>query len=81
MMTTQGKDRKVNTKNKVENKDKENRLPHERDESPDSSATTSGPRDVIEQAAKDLQKGLVDTDMRGLRGVEKVTQKPFPTGK
>jgi hypothetical protein len=46
------------------------RLPHERDEAPDpldSSETTpvSGPRQVIEQAASDLSRGLVDTDRHG----------------
>ncbi len=36
------------------------RLPHEHDESADSQ--TSEPRAVIQQAAKDLKRGLVDTD-------------------
>ncbi len=36
------------------------RLPHERDESADSQS--SEPRAVIEQAARDVDKGLVDTD-------------------
>lgn len=36
------------------------RLPHEHDESSDSQ--TSPPRAVIQQAHKDLQRGLVDTD-------------------
>ena len=73
----QGKDRRVNTRLKVETEDKQNRLPHERDESPDSTATTTGPRGVIRQAANDLQRGLVDTDLRGIPGVEKVIEKPF----
>ncbi len=36
------------------------RLPHERDESSDSQQ--SGPRDVIQQAHDDVERGLVDTD-------------------
>ncbi len=36
------------------------RLPHEHDESADSQ--TSEPRAVMQQAAKDLKRGLVDTD-------------------
>lgn len=47
------------------------RLPHERDEAPDpldSSETTpvGGPRQVIEQAASDVSRGLVDTDLHGI---------------
>jgi hypothetical protein len=45
-------------------------MPHERDESDDSQA--SGPREVMQQAYKDIQNGLVDTDLRGRRGVESV---------
>jgi hypothetical protein len=68
------RDRRINTKEKVKNKDTQKRLPHERDETPDSS-TTSGPRDVIRQAHDDLKRGLVDTDCRGQRGVDQVTKK------
>lgn len=39
-------------------------LPFERDESPDDAAGT-GPRAIIEQAARDVGRGLVDTDRRG----------------
>ena len=35
-------------------------LPHERDETADSQA--SEPREIIKQAKKDLDNGLVDTD-------------------
>ncbi|HAT31388.1 MAG TPA: hypothetical protein DCW29_11220 [Janthinobacterium sp.] len=62
-------DRKINTDAKVKN-DGAGRLPHERDESPD--AQDAEPRDVMRQAASDLQRGLVDTDLHGQRGVEKV---------
>jgi hypothetical protein len=42
------------------------RLPHERDESPQSEKQgVSGPRDRIRQAARDLDRGLVDTEARG----------------
>ncbi|MGZ8289592.1 MAG: hypothetical protein ACXW2U_04710 [Telluria sp.] len=68
-MVTESRDRKVNTDAKVEN-DGVKRLPHERDESPD--AQDAEPRGVMEQAASDLAQGLVDTDLHGVRGVEKV---------
>lgn len=42
------------------------KLPHERDESPDSAG--HAPQPVVEQAAKDIKKGLVDTDARGKDG-------------
>lgn len=45
-------------------------MPHERDESDDSQA--SEPREVMQQAYKDIQNGLVDTDLRAQRGVESV---------
>jgi hypothetical protein len=45
------------------------RLPHERDESPvagaDPSLEPTGPTGVIEQAARDVARGLVDTERRG----------------
>lgn len=47
-------------------------LPHERDESTDESTPT--PRPIMQQAAIDLERGLVDTDMHGQRGVECVTK-------
>lgn len=40
------------------------RLPHERDESADSQAS-GGPREDMQQAFDDLERGLVDTDLRG----------------
>lgn len=86
-MATTGQDRKVNTSTKLPQEDKQNRLPHERDQSPDSAASTTGPRDDMHQAAKDIEGGLVDTDLHGQRGVEKVKEnvkvkeKPHPTKK
>jgi hypothetical protein len=46
------------------------KMPHERDESAVSNATPDNQRrppskDRVEQAHKDLQRGLVDTDRRG----------------
>ena len=51
------------------------RLPHERDESPlparsravgrERDRSSGGPRDVIRQAARDVARGLVDTERRG----------------
>jgi hypothetical protein len=45
------------------------RLPHERDETPqpavDESVAPHGPTEVIEQAARDVERGLVDTERRG----------------
>ena len=43
-------------------------LPHERDES--TGAADDPPRDVIRQAARDIQRGLVDTDMRATPGLD-----------
>ena len=66
-MVTEPRDRRVNTDEKVRN-DGVKRLPHERDESPD--AQDARPRGVMEQAASDLEQGLVDTDLHGTRGIE-----------
>lgn len=45
-------------------------LPHERDEAPDAGDAgdkpSQGPRQVIEQAARDLGRGLKDTERRGV---------------
>jgi len=64
-----GADFDINTEEPVKN-DGVKRLPHERDESPDAQTIT--PRDVMRQAASDLEQGLVDTDLHGERGVEMV---------
>ena len=47
-------------------------LPHDRDEKPDDQRVE--PQEVMKQAHKDLQRGLVDTDMHGERGVEEVVK-------
>lgn len=70
-MITGQQDRRINTRIKVTGEDKQKRLPHERDESPESSSGIHGSRKVIRQAKDDLERGLVDTDLRGMRGVEK----------
>ncbi|HWT71095.1 MAG TPA: hypothetical protein VN361_02805 [Oxalicibacterium sp.] len=51
-------------------KDESQRLPHERDESFDSQ--DDRPRDVIKQAHDDIAEGQMDTDRRGMPGVEEV---------
>jgi hypothetical protein len=48
------------------------RLPHEHDESSDSQKDEPDP--VIEQAHKDIERGLVDTDRHATPGVEQVEQ-------
>jgi hypothetical protein len=48
-------------------------LPHESDEKTDSQPIV--PTKVMKQAYKDLQRGLVDTDLHGQRGVEEVLKK------
>ncbi|WP_236904646.1 hypothetical protein [Collimonas fungivorans] len=47
-------------------------LPNERDEAADRQV--AGPRKKMKQALTDLDKGLVDTDLHGQRGVEKVVR-------
>lgn len=64
-MVAETKDRKINTDAKIEDDDVK-RLPHERDESPDGHHKE--PRGVMQQAAADLNQGLVDTDLHGMRG-------------
>lgn len=44
------------------------KLPHERDESTNSTASTPDPD--MQQAHKDLQEGQVDTDMRATPGLD-----------
>ena len=55
-------------------KDATPRLPHERDESDDSQE--SGVREDMQQAYEDIKRGLLDTDLRGMRGVEEVNKAP-----
>lgn len=43
-------------------------LPHERDESPD--VTAAAPDPVMVQAKRDIDAGLVDTDMRATPGLD-----------
>lgn len=40
-------------------------LPHERDQSDDTALGEQASPQVVRQAARDLEAGLVDTDMRG----------------
>ncbi len=72
-MVNSVKQRQVKTKRPVKDATMP-RLPHERDESDDSQS--SGPRDDMKQAYRDITEGQVDTDRRGMRGVEKVVNTP-----
>ncbi|MFL6710271.1 MAG: hypothetical protein ACJ8HI_18880 [Massilia sp.] len=58
-------DADINTDEKIKN-DQVRRMPHERDESPDGQ--DADPRGVMQQAASDLENGLVDTDLHGKPG-------------
>ncbi|HEX2604266.1 MAG TPA: hypothetical protein VHL60_06300 [Oxalicibacterium sp.] len=51
-------------------KGKSPRMPHERDESFDSQ--DDHPREVIKRAHDDIAEGQMDTDRRGMPGVEEV---------
>lgn len=62
------KDQHVNTDTPVRN-DGVKRMPHERDEAPDAQPRQQ--RSIIGQAARDIDSGLVDTDLHNQRGVEK----------
>ncbi|QYF95622.1 hypothetical protein KY495_10995 [Massilia sp. PAMC28688] len=64
-MVAETPDRKINTDAKIHDDDVK-RLPHERDESPDGHAKPE--RGIMKQAASDLEQGLVDTDLHGMRG-------------
>ncbi|MET0264845.1 MAG: hypothetical protein ABW202_04465 [Duganella sp.] len=59
----------INTEAKTSN-DGEQRMPHERDESPDGHPPKQ--RSIIKQAAADVDSGMVDTDLRNKPGVEHV---------
>jgi hypothetical protein len=63
------KDTQVNTDAKVRN-DGVKRMPHERDESPDAQDPKQ--RSVMQQAAADVDSGMVDTDLHNQPGVEHV---------
>lgn len=61
-------------------RNREMRMPHERDESDDSQAgalpTERIERVDIKQAYEDLEEGQVNTDLRGVQGVDQVTNPP-----
>jgi hypothetical protein len=65
---------KINTDEKIKN-DGVERLPHERDESPEGQKPAE--RSIMKQAAADVDSGMVDTDLHNKPGVEKV-QTPHP---
>ena len=74
-MVSETQDRKLNIDAKIEN-DGVKRQPHERDEAPDGQ--DSAPRGVMEQAASDIEQGLVDTDLYKTQGQPGVA--PIDTG-
>jgi hypothetical protein len=49
-------------------REKTTRLPHERDEA--SDGTHSRPREMMQKAKRDLDAGLVDTDLRTTPGLD-----------
>ena len=53
-------------------------LPHERDQS--AGATTVAPDPVIAQAKRDIDAGLVDTDMRATPGLDAKRRAKLVTG-
>jgi hypothetical protein len=77
---------KINTDEKIKN-DGVERLPHERDESPEGQKPKE--RTIMKQAAADVDSGMVDTDRHNGPGVESVktptpreaTAKPLPDTK
>lgn len=74
-MVNEEKDRVVNTGRKIEEQSYK-REPHERDESPDGQGVR--PRGIMEQAAEDIQNGLVDTEAyegRGTPGLEQAVER------
>ena len=57
-------------------------MPHERDEAPE--ATAAVPDSVISQAKRDIEAGMVDTDMRATPGLDAELRErlvPGPGGK
>lgn len=69
------KDRQVNTNVQIEDTAGK-RLPHERDQSPEGEQHQAE-RTRIEQAGRDIEQGLVDTDRYGR---DAGIQKPAPAG-
>jgi hypothetical protein len=65
------KDQHVNTDTKVKQDGADNaqRLPNERDESPQEETK---PRSIMKQAAADVDSGMVDTDLHNKPGAEHV---------
>jgi hypothetical protein len=58
----------VPAKQRATDRGRNPRLPHERDESAEKSY--SGPRKEMERAKRDLDAGLVDTDLRATPGID-----------
>jgi hypothetical protein len=75
-MVNKTKNHQPDASGQTSKKDDVMRSPYERDMLTDQQEMK--PREIMKQAASDLERGLVDTDLRGMRGVEKVA--PVPPG-
>lgn len=71
--TTKKHGKKEDPAHASDQNEKSPRLPHERDESIDSQQDK--PRKDIKQAFDDIDEGQMDTDRRGIPGVEEVERK------
>lgn len=69
MKTPAKNPRVINTDRPVKN-DGVPRLPNERDDAPDKQSLQ--PDEKMKQAYQDIENGQVDTDLRGVRGVETI---------
>lgn len=71
---------KTEKPNNPRQRDREMKMPHERDESDASQAGARSTERVervdISRAYKDLEEGQVNTDLRGVQGIDQVTNPP-----
>lgn len=58
--------------------DEDMELPHERDQSTQNTAEEPDP--AMKQASKDLEAGMVDTDMRASPGLDAAQRKQYVPG-
>jgi hypothetical protein len=71
--TTKNKDEKGAASQHAGNNEDSPKMPHERDES-SLDKTGDKPQGVMKQAFDDIEEGQLDTDRRGMPGVEEVTR-------
>lgn len=80
MTSTVSKTTNTNINTDTDTKDVEElALPHERDETA-STAVATEPDPVIQQAKRDLDAGLVDTDMYAMAGLDAAKRKEMVPG-